>query len=152
MNFTFTELKRFWSRVKKTKGGCWEWTAYKSRGYGQIRLQGKTWRVHILSYRLFNTDYKEGLCIRHKCDNPSCVNPRHLELGTTQQNTQDRVKRGRCAMGSRNGKAKLTAEDVIEIRRRYANGLTNYTQLGKLYNVGDNCIRKIIKGITWTHI
>ena len=152
MNFSFKQLKRFWSKVNRTKNGCWEWAGSTHKGYGEIRLNNKTWRAHILSYRLFNTDYKQGLCVRHKCDNPGCVNPKHLELGTTQQNTQDRVDRGRSAIGSRNGKAKLTAEDVLEIRELYTTGNYTHKQLAEQFNIGRNGIWSILNRRTWRHI
>lgn len=85
-------------------------------GYGEVNFQGKTTRAHRLAYVNANgltlADI-QGKVVRHKCDNPSCVNPEHLILGTHLDNTRDRIERNRGARGERQGSAKLSAENVL---------------------------------------
>lgn len=75
--------------------GCIEFSGYRSNGYGIIKLEGKNQKAHRVAYTLEHGDIPEGLVVRHKCDNPSCINVAHLELGTQQDNIEDMFKRGR---------------------------------------------------------
>lgn len=89
--------ERFWSKVVK-KDGCWKWVGAKSQGYGYIQIGGrkdKVIRAHRLSYMLEHGEIPDGHIVRHKCDNPECCNPEHLEIGTMLDNSQDMVKRRR---------------------------------------------------------
>ncbi len=91
----FTE--RFWTKVNKSLD-CWNWLANKyPNGYGQFQLEGKPRSAHRLSYELAYGPIPKGLVVRHKCDNPGCVRPEHLELGTQADNVQDSVRRSRNA-------------------------------------------------------
>lgn len=97
----------------------------------------------------------KGLVVRHKCDNPRCINPEHLELGTQAENIQDRVKRGRDALGEANGLSKLTTQDVLFIRTNYSRGRGkpyNTVTLGRMFNVSPRNISDIIHRETWKHI
>lgn len=81
---------------KKRLNDCWEWTGKLTKsGYGYIRYKGLQWRAHRLSYLLFKGDYNRELFVCHKCDNPKCVNPEHLFLGTCKDNTRDSIDKGR---------------------------------------------------------
>ena len=93
MEFTEEQSKRFWAKVnKKGDNECWEWQAYTDKnGYGQFQSRS----AHRCSYSMCNGDIPDGLIVRHKCDNPPCVNPNHLLLGTTADNVRDRDSRGR---------------------------------------------------------
>lgn len=87
----------FWNKVNKNApNGCWEWTGYtNNRGYGSLHFQGKAHRSHRFSYQLhYGVDPKD-LYVCHKCDNPSCVNPKHLFLGSQTDNMQDKIIKGR---------------------------------------------------------
>ena len=77
-------------------GQCWMWTGCVGKdGYGKVKMSGRTWRAHRMSYALFVTDIPDALCVLHKCDNPLCVNPIHLFLGTPQDNNDDMRSKGR---------------------------------------------------------
>jgi hypothetical protein len=117
---------RFWSKVEKSDG-CWVWTGLKDHwGYGKIgvsiapdRSGQRMERAHRVSFRLAHgRDPDPDLFVCHRCDNPSCVRPDHLYEGTHEQNMADMIDRGRETSGTRNAQAKLTTEQVQEIRRR----------------------------------
>lgn len=89
-------LELFWQKVDKTED-CWEWTASKNKqGYGIFGHQGQTWLAHRLSYKLSNM-LPDGVKVLHRCDNPPCVNPDHLFLGTQKDNIKDMAAKGRHA-------------------------------------------------------
>jgi len=85
----------FWSHVIKSRG-CWNWAAsLNNKGYGWFRIRGKTFTAHRASWMLFRGSIPAGMCVLHKCDNPQCVRPSHLFLGTMRDNTQDMIRKGR---------------------------------------------------------
>lgn len=115
---------RFWSKVRKTKK-CWIWTGAKIlSGYGRFGIKNKAYYSHRISWSLVNGTIPKGFQILHKCDNPSCVNPNHLFIGTQKDNMLDMMKKGRKAKikltGEINPKAVLTEKQVKEIRRKYS--------------------------------
>jgi hypothetical protein len=100
---------RFWSKVAKTRDGCWEWAGGMfNSGYGQFCIRHHPYLAHRVAYELTygpipsGSGY-HGTCVCHRCDNKSCVNPSHLFLGTHQDNIRDRVAKGRSAVGDRSG-------------------------------------------------
>lgn len=120
--------ERFWSYVDKSGGddACWIWTAGSIQGYGSVKVNGKDERAHRISYWLEYGDFPDDLFVLHSCDNPSCVNPKHLWLGTKQDNTDDMFAkgRGRKAKGEQSGMAKYTDAQVAEMRRLREEGRT----------------------------
>jgi len=86
---------RFWEKVRKIKKGCWEWVAVTAHGYGRISVRGVMVLAHRLSWIWANGEIPKGMFVLHKCDNPTCVNPNHLFLGTKKDNTQDCIRKGR---------------------------------------------------------
>lgn len=98
-----SEVTRFWSKVDKS-GECWMWLGSKvGMNYGQFYLQGRTRRAHRVAWEIAIGPIPDGLCILHICDNPSCVNPRHMRLGTYADNNKDAAQKGRSAKGERHG-------------------------------------------------
>ena len=88
-------MQRFWDKVEKTDG-CWVWTASKNRqGYGYFRFDGKMRKAHRMAWLFAIGEIPEGMMVCHSCDNPSCVNPEHLWLGTGQDNMDDMNTKGR---------------------------------------------------------
>lgn len=129
---------------------CIEWTGCRdSFGYGMRRVNGKVRRLHLIAYEETYGTIPKGMVVRHKCDNPSCYNPEHLEIGTRADNNRDRDVRGRTAKGVRNGSAKLTPEIVQEAKALYASGEWTHRSLGKKYGVDHRTIARAIGGATW---
>lgn len=148
---TFEE--RFWSKVRKTDG-CWLWTAYKTRtGYGKIRRGEKLVSAHRVSWELHNGPIPEGLCVLHECDNPACVNPAHLFLGTQVDNVADMVSKGRqrAPEGASVGTAKLAPAQVLEIRSRQGQGQSQRA-LAREFGVSKSQIGNILSGSFWRHL
>lgn len=145
----YTDEERFWKKVKKAENGCWEWQAScDKKGYGQIRFNGTMIKAHRKMWEIVKGPIPEGLCVLHRCDNPPCVNPDHLFLGTMKDNSQDMVKKGRCAWNS----VKLTANQIIEIRKQYTTGSVLYRELAEKHGVAVSTIGSIIRKETWKKI
>lgn len=131
------------------ESGCWIWVGPKDKGYGLTHYKNKSIRAHRLSYEMFIGPIPEGLLIRHKCDNPSCINPDHLAPGTVQENVNDReARRRRTVKGEMIGTSKLTAEEVIAIR----NSKARQVDLAKEFGVSAHCIWSIKHGHSWKHL
>lgn len=146
------------NRCRIAEGGCWEWVGGKKNGYGQFdsgsfqmkaRISGKR-GAHQVSYEAYKGKIPEGLVVRHICDNPCCINPDHLILGTQADNVADRESRGRRKdiNGEKIGTSKLTAEQALEIR---ASELS-LSQLAKIYNVHKTTVSLIKTGKSWKHL
>lgn len=143
-------LEDFTARVEKKESGCWEWTKGKYEfGYGRQRWKGKQWPTHRLVLRLMGVEIPKGMFVCHKCDNPPCCNPDHLFFGTTQDNTADKVAKGRQAKRERSNGVKLSSEDVEEIRRVYYAGLATQEDLGIRFGVSQVRIGMIVRNEAW---
>jgi hypothetical protein len=151
-----TPEQRFWEKVIKAENDqCWEWqAATDDDGYGIFGIEGCTAaKAHRVSYE-WATGIKPGdLKVLHHCDNPPCVNPQHLYLGTPMDNMQDKIARGRAKYihGEDHYGAKLTARQVRTIRRLRNNG-SSFRELAKKYNVTASNIMKIVTRDSWKHI
>lgn len=137
-------------------GTCWEWQrARVPKGYGTIRVDGEPTYAHRLSYLLGVGAIPEGLFVLHRCDNPRCINPQHLFVGTCKDNTMDSIAKGRASdpstvvlRGEDNPQAKLRAVDIPSIRQRIAAG-DSLKAIAATYNVSSSTIAGIKYGNTW---
>lgn len=148
-----TVEERFWNKVdRRDPDECWEWTGAKDRkGYGRIWVNGKKILSHRMSYIIQYGKINPDMCVIHSCDNPGCVNFLHLREGTNLDNIADKVLRCRTIKqkGELNYNAKLTLEQVREIRTRYIPYRVTLVQLAKEYGVSDHAIEHIIYGDRW---
>jgi hypothetical protein len=123
------------------------------RGYGYKSRDGKVQLLHRLvycdSHGLKIEDIK-GVFIRHRCDNPRCIEPTHLIPGTHTDNMKDRDERGRTSRGKDVNGAKLTESDVFQIRAEFKKGMGR--ELGEKYGVHATTIRRIVRGVLWSHL
>jgi hypothetical protein len=156
-----TDADRFWAGVNKDGpehpewGKCWTWVkADRGHGYGVLSVNDKEVAAHRFAYTLLVGPIPEGLWVLHHCDNPTCVNPAHLFLGTNQVNAQDRVSKRRSAIGSRHGRSKLDPEKVRSIRRRLLLGGRENTiaVIARDFGVAPNAINNIKSGLAWAHV
>lgn len=148
---------RFWSKVKKVDGeGCWEWQSTRTpdTGYG---LFGVRWHppryvvAHRISYELNCGPIPAGMKVCHKCDNPPCVRPDHLFLGTQRSNIEDMRRKGRAARGTKHFRAKLDPDKVRDVRRALVAGET-VKNIARRHKVRPGTIYAVRDGKTWTHI
>jgi hypothetical protein len=148
------ESAAFWAKVDML-GDCWVWThARTSAGYGNVRANRRNYTSHRCVYEYVYGPVPARLLIRHSCDNPPCVNPLHLLVGTAKMNTADMWDRGRgvvpTSVGSANGRAILTADLVVEIRERFAVEQVAPKRLASAYGVDGSVINRILTGRSWT--
>lgn len=166
--------ERFCLKVhKRGPDDCWPWTgARHPTGYGII-VSGEIGfapkRAHRIAWELTNGPIPDGLCVLHRCDNPPCVNPAHLFLGTDADNVADMVKKGRQARGDRHrarlypeklargeshSSSKLTEEQVREIRRIFIKSSRAFgaLALARRFGVVDSTILRAIRKETWGHV
>lgn len=134
--------------------GCWLWGGYTDiHGYGTIMSsQIKSIRAHRVSYYLHFGNFDTRLIVLHKCDNPSCVNPEHLKLGTNKENTEDMINKKRNKVGINHHSAKLNDDIVREIRELYKTGDYTQKELAIKYNVSTMPIYDILRKRTWVHV
>ena len=140
-----TSRTRFWNYVDIKPGDkCWEWQGSKtSAGYGVIYFEGLNQYAHRISVKLSNREIPTDMYICHTCDNPSCVNPVHLFVGTPHENALDKVSKKRHTFGQNHPNAKLSDENVLKIRELADTGVTQM-QIAKLYNVDASHISRIV--------
>ena len=159
---------RFWKRIDRSKGEneCWEWQAGKDKdGYGKISLCAQDWRCHRVSFALAH-GYLPILNVLHTCDNPPCCNPKHLLEGTARDNQRDKVQKRRQARGERHrsrlypdqvpkgeqhGMAKLSEENVLEIRA-YSLDALPMVDLAIKFGVSTDAIYYASRYKTWRHL
>ena len=139
--------------IPEPNSGCWLWLRHtSSEGYGLMGIKArKAKRAHRASWIAHHGEITEGLVVRHRCDNPCCVNPDHLELGTHAQNYADMVQRKRQCVGSRVHTAVLTENDVVNIRTSAAQGKKG-ADLARQYGMGSGNISLIINRKIWKHV
>lgn len=145
----------FWAKVDKSSGddACWLWTASKENGYGRVSWDRKLQLAHRVSYQMAFGEIPSDLYVCHRCDNPSCVNPSHLFLGSARDNALDRKAKDRHAnvKGEHHPRHKLTKVDVRRIfylRDRYS---LPYSYIGKIIEISRQEVGHIIRGENWLH-
>jgi predicted DNA-binding protein (UPF0251 family) len=179
---------RFWAKVDRRGSfdGCWLWMGHcMPKGYGQVRVDGRVQLAHRYSWELCVGPIPSGRWVLHNCpggDNPGCVNPLHLWLGTAADNSADMVRKGRSTRGDRNPSrlyperlargdrsgaythpervargeqvksAKLTEADIRVIRLRYVSSHVSPGKLAREYGVHRDTIARIVQGKRWAHI
>lgn len=140
-NMSQPAKERFWKKVDKSGGkdSCWPWTGMINHGYGRVYRHGYKYS-HRVSYELNIGEIPDGFCVLHKCDNPPCVNPSHLFLGTHAENMADCSRKGRFAKSKR----KFTKLEIESINQEYDSGNANQHQIARKYGVHYISINKII--------
>ena len=170
--------RRYWSRVRVNGDtGCWEWAGHlATTGYGRLTVHYRGMLTHRAAYVLAHGPIPNDLWVLHHCDNPACVNPDHLFLGTNQDNVDDRQRKGRGhtgyvspdrrARGERHWSrthpelirkggavhnARLTEQNVQDIRKRHATGDVALSELARQYGVTKQAIWNVVKRRNWKH-
>lgn len=145
-------LIRFWSKVdKRLDNECWNYVAGVDKdGYGQFwdSDNNKQTKAHRYSAEI-HLGKQDGMCVCHTCDNPLCVNPKHLFYGTHQDNIKDKINKNRQAKGEMQGHHKLTNDQIVSIKNRMNE---NYKKLCQEFNVVPSTIYRIWRNDTWKHI
>lgn len=183
--YTPSVIARFWSKVDKLPihKGCWIWTAGRgTRGYGQFSIGGRNHSSHRASYEIQYGSIPEGLSVLHRCDNPACVNPSHLFVGTQKDNMVDMVQKGRSLRGDKNpsrihrhlmprgdrhgmrlhpekackgeanGNVVVTESMVREIRALYKTGQFFQKEIGARFGIHQGTVWQIVNRKTWQHV
>ena len=137
--------------------GCWMFLGpWTSHGYGHLSYDGQIFRAHRISYELHRGPVPEGKMVLHKCDHRYCINPEHLFIGTAQDNVNDMIAKCRDIFGENfgenNGQAKLTEDEVLQIKRLLADGQYKLKEIGGMFGVTDSAVKQIKYGKTWRHI
>jgi DNA-binding XRE family transcriptional regulator len=150
------EPEAFWARVD-TSGECWLWQGARiPAGYGQITRRLQDTRVHIYAHRVAweptHGPIPPGLHVCHRCDNPPCVRPEHLFVGTIKDNMRDRSAKGRGYSKKGITRAKLSESNVVDILRLYATGECTKDELADRFGVSRPTINGIVRGRFWKHI
>jgi len=153
MNFSDEDVVRFALKLRLV-GECTLWMGGKDKdGYGVFYAQNKSFKAHRASYRVHKGPFDLSLCVLHRCDNPWCVNPDHLFLGTVTDNNKDRHTKGRSknkpTPGESHNMAKLTEEDVHQIRQAVS---ILQKELAETFGVSVPTISNIKSRKTWTHV
>lgn len=158
-------MERFWRYLPSevSTDECWNWTGHLSpTGYGRFRFRGKHFRAHRFAWVAFVGEIDGGIFVLHKCDNPRCVNPAHLFLGTHDDNMADKVQKNRqarglaivgnrnTARGERAGRPKLKEADIKDIRASYRKEAN--AAIARRYGVSKVLVGLIMKRKAWKHV
>lgn len=146
----------FLARVTKTDS-CWLWKGSLDRdGYGATKIADVRLKAHLAAYFLFVGDFEDGKFVCHKCDNPTCVNPSHLFLGTHQDNERDKDLKGRRPVTHSHMTTDLTNEDVLAIRKQFneisGTALQRYLQISEQFECSARIVERIIKRQSFKHV
>ena len=147
--------RRFLTKIRFPEGedGCWEWVSSLSKtgGYGEFHFLGKTSKSHRLSYELFVAALGDDDHVLHRCDNPRCVRPGHLFVGTHEDNMRDMAAKRRSRHGEGHHGAKLSAFLVRCMRALKSQGVHS-DRLAGMFRVNASCVDKVCSGRSWRHV
>lgn len=147
--------RRLYEKTDRSAGSdaCWLWVGAKnSGGYGKLRILSRFIDAHRVSWECAHGPIPVGQHILHTCDNPPCVNPRHLKLGDHKANIADMMAKGRQVHGEKNGRAKLTAQQVLALRRLRADHGFSRRILAQRFNIHVRSVDRILAGRRWTRL
>lgn len=149
-------VTRFNEKYLKDKvSGCWNWTAsLAGKGYGQVKLPGQRKQIyaHRAAYIIHRGEIPDGKNVLHKCDNPKCVNPDHLWIGTSKENSQDMKSKDRHMRGERNNQSILTEKDVRAIKMLLDNRMLSQERISNMFNISLVEVSRIHRGLRWAHV
>jgi hypothetical protein len=160
-DFEYLKFLFYERMMEGNEKACWIWQGHileKPDNYGMMCVQNmrgkRQWCcwAHRLSWEIYRGEIPEGMNVLHTCDTPPCVNPNHLFLGTRGDNNHDRHRKSRTAVGEEMPQHKLTEEEVIEIREKYATGQYIQQELADEYGVAGNTISYIVNRKRWKHL
>jgi hypothetical protein len=136
-----------------TDSGCWEFNGPLRHGYGQISIpNNKTEIASRAAYMAWVGEIEDGLFVCHRCDNPACINPSHLFLGTHEENVADCVSKKRHQYGTRQWMAKLTDDEARAVRDMYATGRYTQRQVGSVFGIGQTTVSAVVRRAHWKHV
>lgn len=156
-NYPNTRDNHFYNKtLVPDENGCMNWIGGKNQsGYGNMWHLKRMWLASRYSFKLYNGLFNESLCVLHKCDNPSCVAPEHLFIGTKKDNMRDCSNKGRVKIpnliGEKCPTAILKNDDVLKIKEMLKNGIKSRV-IAEHYKVHSTTIYKIKNGKNWRHI
>lgn len=146
-------IRSRFARLLSVSEGCCEWDGLLDKdGYGRVTYRKKCTRAHRLSYEIHVGSIPAGMQVCHRCDNPACVRPDHLFLGSNLDNVHDRDQKNRVSHGSRHPSAKLSEAQVLEIRELYAAGHHSQEAIARRYGVSQRMVSMIILGQKWARV
>lgn len=150
--------ERFWEKVDSShgQGACWLWLGVRTRGgYGRITVHTSDGKRQFpaakVAWELENGPAPVGMWALHKCDNPACVNPSHIFMGTPKQNSEDMSRKRRGLHGERRGRGVMTESDVIQLRALRSLGVS-LADLCRMFDFPKVTVHKAVTGTTWAHI
>ncbi len=147
---------RFVGKIVVSESGCHEWLGCTTKaGYGWFSLGGSARKMrlaHRVAWTIANGAIPDGIEVCHRCDNPRCVRPDHLFLGTPMDNTVDKLSKRRESRGEQHALSRLTADDVRAIRTEHATGAVGYRPLARAHGVSSKTIAMIVRRQTWVHV
>lgn len=147
-----TLIERLEVHIFYAPDGCHYWTSRDRKGYGSLSIKHKDVYAHRLSYTVHKGEIPNGMHVLHTCDNPLCVNPDHLFLGTNNDNIADKVRKGRCVVGENHKRSKLTQANVIQIRALCKNTNVSRIDIAAMFGVCYDTVYRIMKNQIWKHV
>lgn len=152
IELTPEDKMRFEDKIYYSPDGCWYWLGSRTPdGYGNFHMNGTMAKAHRISFIIHTKQSPKGFSVLHSCDNPGCVNPWHLRLGTPHDNNMDMAARGRSTHGERHPKAKFTYVQIQAIRDAFDAG-HRQCDICRYFKRGDSIINLIVKRKIWTRM